>query len=173
MTAVMDIALRIRPETPSDVFAIGVVVDAAFRHMPMSDHSEGVLIERLRRDGALSLSLVALIDEAIVGHIAFSHVMIDRQAGQWFGLGPLAVEPRFQRRHIGSALVNAGLDWLVTQAAAGCVVLGEPQYYGRFGFQHDPALTYCGQRHRYFQSRLLAGPAARGDVSYNSAFSSV
>lgn len=173
MAVGMNIALCIRPETPSDVSAIGVVVEAAFRHMPMSNHSEVALIERLRKDGALRLSLVALIDDAIVGHIVFSNVMIDRQPGRWFGLGPLAVEPRFQRRHIGSSLVNAGLDRLVTESAAGCVVFGNPRYYGRFGFEHDPVLTYGGQMHPYFQSRLLAGSAARGDVSYHPAFSSV
>jgi predicted N-acetyltransferase YhbS len=56
--------------------------------------------------------------------------------------------------------------------AAGCVVLGDPRYYQRFGFEADPALTYGGKPSPYFQRLVLNGPPASGDVSYHAAFGS-
>jgi len=81
------------------------------------------------------------------------------------------VLPDWQRRGIGAALVGAGLEDLQRIDAAGCVVLGEPGYYARFGFAHDPALTYPGALlPRHFQRLLLRGDCPRGEVSYAAAF---
>ncbi len=80
------------------------------------------------------MSLVAVRDGRLVGHVAFSPVAIGAGGEGWHGLAPLAVWPGCQRQGIGAALVRAGLDALRRAGARGCVVLGEPAYYARFGF---------------------------------------
>ena len=127
----------IRLERPADLSAIRALIAASFAVHPHSDRTEHHIVDRLRADGALTLSLVAVQDELIVGHVAFSPVHIaDGSHGShgWYGLGPLAVLSGYRRRGIGAALVVRGLDLLRQLDAAGCVVLGEPNYYARFGF---------------------------------------
>ena len=68
------------------------------------------------------------------------------------------------------ALIEQGLAVLRERDAAGCVVLGEPDYYGRFGFAHDPALTYPGPPPEYFRRLVIEGPGASGGVTYAPAF---
>ncbi|KGX22891.1 acetyltransferase family protein [Burkholderia pseudomallei] len=92
------------------------------------------IVDALRVDGRLSVSLVAVRDGRLVGHVAFSPVAIGAGGEGWHGLAPLAVWPGCQRQGIGAALVRAGLDALRRAGARGCVVLGEPAYYARFGF---------------------------------------
>ena len=67
-------------------------------------------------------------------------------------------------------MIRAGLRQLAELGAAGCVVLGDPDYYGRFGFTHDPALRYPQAPASYFQRLILNGPAAAGEVLYHPAF---
>lgn len=159
----------IRDELAGDETAIGRVIDAAFREQPHSNGSEPQIVAELRAAGELALSLVAL-EKAIVGHAAFSRVAVDGGFSGWFGLGPVAVDPACQRRGIGHSLIRKGLDRLRELGAAGCVVLGDPVYYARFGFVADPALAYPGPPAMYFQSMILAGPPARGIVRYSRAF---
>jgi predicted N-acetyltransferase YhbS len=102
--------------------------------------------------------------------VAFSPVTIAGAQGDWYGLGPVAVRPDKQGHGFGQSLVRAGLERLRALHAAGCVVLGEPGYYRRFGFESDPALTFGGHASPYFQRLVLAGPAVGGDVSYHAAF---
>ncbi|MDO8322978.1 MAG: N-acetyltransferase [Phenylobacterium sp.] len=163
--------LRIEPERPGDAREISQLTTAAFAPMPFSDGDEARVIDALREAGALTLSLVALTAEGeLVGHIAFSPVRIDDQPGDWYGLGPVSVAPRLQRQGVGSALIATGLDRLRDLSAAGCVLLGNPDYYRRFGFLSDPALTYQGRPNRYFQHLVLKGPPAQGDASFHPAF---
>jgi putative acetyltransferase len=163
--------LRIEPERPGDASGIGRLTTAAFAPMPFSSGDEARIVAALRKAGALSVSLVATTAGGdLVGHIAFSPVRIDGRASDWYGLGPVSVEPRKQRQGIGSALITAGLDRLRELKAAGCVLLGNPGYYRRFGFLSDPALTYRGEPNAYFQRLVLAGPPARGDASFHPAF---
>jgi putative acetyltransferase len=162
---------RIRSERPDDEAAVAALTGAAFADHPHSDGSEPTIIERLRENGELTLSLVAEdSNDAIVGHVAFSRVTIEDEASEWFGLGPLSVIPARQRCGIGSALVREGLATLAGRNASGCVVLGEPAYYGHFGFVHDPALSHPGPPAKYFQRLVLRGEPPRGVVSYASAF---
>jgi predicted N-acetyltransferase YhbS len=162
----------IRREQDGDEGAIAQVIGAAFARQPWSDGSEAGIVQRLREAAELEISYVAITASGnIVGHVAFSPVEIDSRQGSWFGLAPLAVLPDWQGRGIGAALVQAGLEDLQRIDAAGCVVLGEPAYYGRFGFAHDPALTYAGASDpRYFQRLVLRGEPPRGEVSYAAAF---
>ena len=162
--------LRIRAERPDDVDDIGRVTAEAFAPMPFGDGTEAGLIEALRAAGALTISLVATIDDALVGHISFSPVTIDGRPSSWSQLSPLSVAPHLQRRGIGSALIGSGLQWLRDLRAGGCVLLGNPAYYGRFGFESDPALTYQGQSNRFFQRLTLDGEHPTGDVGLHPAF---
>lgn len=129
-------------------------------------------MQALRAAGALAVSLVAEQDQEVVGHVACSPVTISDGARHWYGLGPLAVDPAHQSRGIGAALVRAGLAQLRIVSAAGCVVLGDPAYYGRFGFKAVPGLVYPGPPPEYFMALVFAGPVPQGEVSYHAAFAS-
>jgi len=161
--------LRIEPERPGDAMAIDRMTTIAFAPMRFSQGNEARIIGALRKAGALTISLVAIAaDSELVGQVTFSPVRIDGRTGDWYGLGPVSVAPGMQRRGVGSALIRAGLDRL--EDAAGCVLLGAPDYYRRFGFRSDPDLTYQGKPNPYFQSLVLNGPPAKGDVTFHSAF---
>jgi len=159
----------IRSEAPSDAARIGEVTASAFAASEHGDSGEAGIVERLRQAGDLATSLVAEAG-GIVGHVAFSPVRISDGSRGWYGLGPVSVVPEWQRRGVGSALIRAGLALLVERAAGGCVVLGNPDYYGRFGFVHDPLLTYPGPPARLFQRLVLNGPPPCGVVAYAPGF---
>lgn len=161
----------IRDERPGDEAAIAALTSAAFRNAAHSSGNEAEIVERLRADGDLALSLVIVnSDQAIIGHVAFSPVTILDGSPGWYGLGPVSVIPLRQQVGIGSTLIRAGLDRLRAMGARGCVVLGDPEYYARFGFRHDPRLTYPGPAPAYLQALVLGGPPAEGVVSYAPAF---
>jgi putative acetyltransferase len=124
----------------------------------------------LRADRALTLSLVAEMDGEVVGHVAFSPVRITLSEGDWHGLAPLSVVPDWQRSGVGQVLVREGLRRIETLGAAGCVVLGDPEYYGRFGFRSDPGLRYGLDASPYLQRLVLTGAAPSGEVQYHPAF---
>ena len=117
---------EIRPETPADFPAIHALVAACF-----PTPAEARLIDALRAAGRLSLSLVAVEDGQVVGHIGFSP-MTGLDGG--LGLAPLAVHAGHRRRGIGAQLTRAGLAACAELGARIVVVLGDPAYYGRFGF---------------------------------------
>lgn len=162
----------VRPELPSDIADIDSVLRAAFTFHPHSNQTEHLIVKRLRARGRLALSLVAQTqDGAIVGHAAFSPVAIDGAEIGWMGLGPLAVLPACQGAGAGSALVRAGLAALARRGQAGCVVLGEPAYYRRFGFGTDSRLAYPAGPAAYFMVLPLdARPPPTGEVRYDAAF---
>jgi putative acetyltransferase len=132
--------------------------------------SEAEVIEALRRDGALALSLVGELDGQVIAHIAFSPMRIGRDGRDWYQLGPVAVIPERQRAGHGSALIREGLRRLQLMGAAGCVLLGYPPYYARFGFELDPALTYGGNPNPALQRLVFSGPPPRGEIALHSAF---
>lgn len=162
--------MEISAERPQHVEAIRSLTSAAFEQAEHSSHTEAAIIDALRRAGALSLSLVAVDAGEVVGHAAFSPVTIDTGAGQWFGLGPVSVLPDRQGKGIGSALIGQGLGLLRSGGAKGCVVLGEPAFYGRFGFRSGSDLRYPDAPARYFQWINFAGEPVSGTVSYHPAF---
>lgn len=134
----------IRSEQPADIKPIAIMIQAAFEGHAYSEGLEGAIVENLRKNNQLSLSLVAVSENTIVGHIAFSPVKIDGKDRQWYGLGPLSVSPEYHGRGLGSALVREGLKRLRERGGKGCVVLGNPAYYQRFGFMANPGLTCDG-----------------------------
>lgn len=161
----------IRVEQPGDEAAIAALTEIAFRTVHYSDGSESEIIARLRAAGELTLSLVAENrDQAIIGHVAFSRVAISDGTPGWYGLGPISVIPLRQRAGIGSAMASEGLARLRDMGARGCVVLGDPQYYGPLGFRHDPRLVFPGAPPEYFQRLVLSGDEPQGAVRYAAAF---
>ena len=162
--------LVIRPETPADCATIARLTAAAFRHAPHSSHTEQFIVDALRRAGQLSVSLVAQNGDEIVGHVAVSPVSISSGATGWYGLGPISVLPARQGRGIGSRLMESALAELRRLGAAGCVVLGDPAYYRRFGFAARPALVLPGVPPEYFQAMSFEGSRPVGRVGYDEAF---
>lgn len=163
--------MLIRHEQESDRSAIADITAQAFANVEHSDQTEQEIIDRLRAAGVLTVSLVAVESDTVVGHVAFSPVLIAGVADAWFGLGPVSVAPVYQSAGIGSALIRKGLDQLRVEGAAGCVVLGDPGYYRRFGFEHDGGLQYKGAPPEYFMRlKLTSGDIPRGRVDYAPAF---
>ena len=160
----------VRPERAADIDAIRTLTETAFRTAPHADGSEHLVIDRLRAAGALTLSLVAEADGAVVGHVAFSPVSVSDGSVGWYGLGPISVDPARQGQGIGGALVHAGLERLKARGAAGCVLLGDPAYYARFGFAPDPALTLDGAPPEYFMRVAFSPVYGGGTVSYHPGF---
>lgn len=160
----------IRAETLADLPAIRSVVTAAFQDAPHSGGNEAAIVDALRETGALAVSLVADDGGVVVGHVAFSPVMINVQDIGWYGLGPVAVLSTKRRRGIGEALIKAGLVRIEQLSARGCVVLGDPAYYGRFGFRADPDLRFADAPAEYFQRLVIDGEPPRGAVDYHPAF---
>jgi putative acetyltransferase len=85
-------------------------------------------------------------------------------------LAPLSVLPSYQRTGIGSRLVIAGLESLCALHAQGCVLLGEPEYYARFGFVARVNLLLENVTPEYFLARSLSGGYPRGKVAYHPVF---
>lgn len=160
----------IRPEQPADEAAIGELTQQAFAPMPYASHTEQFIIAALRRSGALTSSLVALEAGKLLGHVAVSPVTISSGATSWYGLGPLAVAPAWQRRGIGTHLVQAALTTLRQQRAQGCVLLGDPAYYARFGFKSEATLVLPGVSPAYFQALSFTGEVPTGTVQFHEAF---
>jgi putative acetyltransferase len=129
--------LRLREERPEDRDAVRTVNRLAFGR-----EDEAELVERLREDGDVIVSIVALEQGAVVGHILFSRLGLgcdDGAAVHAAALAPIAVLPERQRRGVGAALVRHGLALCRARGVAAVIVLGHPHYYPRFGFSADKA----------------------------------
>lgn len=149
---------------------IEALTASAFRNAPHTSHTEQYILAALRNAGKLAVSLVAEADGALIGHVAISPVSISDGASGWFGLGPISVLPPYQRQGIGSTLMREALRTLHERGASGCVVVGEPEYYCRFGFVADPDLILAGVPAEYFQALAFDSSKPRGIVTYHEAF---
>lgn len=161
--------MLIRVEIPVDAAGIDALLRRAFGRDDEAD-----LVQQLREDGLLTLGVVATDDEGgVVGYAAFSPVDVAGEDRQWVALAPLAVDESLRRQGLAEKLVYEGLDSLNEFSYAAVVVLGDPAYYGRFGFK--PAAAY-GLNCRWpdtasaFQVYPLAQDALNG-VSGEVAFS--
>ena len=164
-------SIQIRQETPADIAAIEAVTVAAFANAEHSSHTEQFIVAALRSSGQLAVSLVAEQHGAIVGHVAASPVTIDDADTGWYGLGPVSVVPPLQGQGIGTQLIEETLNQLRALGAGGCVVLGEPAYYARFGFEANAALTLPGVPAEYFQALSFGADVPQGTVAYHTSFS--
>lgn len=166
----MAIDVNLRSEQKNDIHQINDVILSAFRNHPHSNQKEHLLVSALREQDALSVSLVAEYNGKIVGHIAFSEVTIDGEPCQWYGLAPVSVIPQFQNRGIGSKLIQEGLNRIKKLGANGCVLLGEPEYYNRFGFHEIGGLILEGVPPEYFLGLHIRGEIPQGRVQYHETF---
>ncbi|MGC1459232.1 MAG: N-acetyltransferase [Steroidobacteraceae bacterium] len=162
--------ISIRRESRGDIPAIGRVTTAAFLAAPHSSHTEEFIVDALRKAGKLAVSTVATHDYEVIGHVAASPVTISGTEASWYGLGPVSVLPSYQRRGIGSALVMDALLALSSSGAAGCVVLGAPAFYERFGFKANEALVLPGVSPENFLAVSFDSSTPRGIVAYHDAF---
>ena len=158
----------IRAEEPQDIPGIRRVVETAFP-TPL----EAKLADQLRLDGDSVISLVAVDEGAIVGHVQFSRIGAPFRA---LGLGPVSVAPERQRSGIGSQMIRAGLTRATDAGWEGVFVLGNPKYYQHFGFSPESARgfesPYAGP-HFMFLALNRDRPLALGEVSYAPAFTAL
>lgn len=166
----MNEKIVIRPETAADVDAIRDVTVSAFKTLEISNHTEQFIIEALRAAKALTISLVAEVDGRVVGHIAFSPVIISDKTTNWYGLGPVSVLPEYQRQGIGKALIEKGLSRLKRLNARGVCLAGHPDYYKKFGFKNVPGLVHEGVPQEFFFALSFDGHIPQGTVTFHEAF---
>ncbi|MDH3513308.1 MAG: N-acetyltransferase [Gammaproteobacteria bacterium] len=167
--------MLIRDEEQQDRAAVHAVNASAFETPAEAD-----LADALREQAHPVISLVAVDDGTIVGHIMFSPVSLSGHPDlRIMGLAPMAVTPEYQRQGIGSALVHAGLDRCKQLGFGAVVVLGHPEYYPRFGFLPS---KHFGIRSEYevpeevfMVLELLSGYflGVSGTIKFHAAFSNV
>lgn len=161
----------ILPEQPHHREPIRRVNEAAFGRPDEAD-----LIDALRAEGAVLLSLVAEADGQIAGHILFSRMSIEtpQESVPAVSLAPMAVPPEFQRRNIGSELVRHGLAQLRQQGERIVIVLGHEHYYPRFGFSSERARRLASPfpPEAFMALELAEGAldSVHGRVRYATAF---
>ena len=162
--------ILIRDEARHDAEVIAEVTVAAFDSLEISNHTEQFIVEALRSAGALAVSLVAEVDGHVVGHIAFSPVVISDGSNNWYGLGPVSVLPLYQRMGIGKALIREGLSRLKELGAKGCCLVGHPEYYRKFGFENVTGLVVEGVPEEVFFALSFDGRFPQGNVSFHEGF---
>jgi putative acetyltransferase len=160
--------MLIRDETAADIPAIGRLVTEALRMLPQSTGTEASIVEALRADGALALSLVAEDGGEVIGYLAASSARVGGQEG-WGLIGPLAVAPSRHRQGVGSALMTEALRRL-RGTSRGAALVGDPAYYGRFGFRAFPGFSVAGCPPEAVQALPFDGIEPRGELVHHPAF---
>jgi putative acetyltransferase len=164
----------IRPEQAGDAAAVRQVHLTAF-----PTPAEADLVERLRASGKAVIELVALDGDSVVGHIVFSPLALRPRAGTvGLGLGPLAVMPDHEKHGVGRRLIQNGLAACHRWGAGFVVVIGDPPYYTRFGFEpaakHGLRSEYdAGDAFMVFKLESGALPPPGTLVKYAPEFSAV
>ena len=164
--------IEIREEQPGDVDAVREVNRQAF-----DQEQEGRIVDALRERGAAILSLVAVADGVVVGHIIFSPLTVGPVVGA--ALGPMAVVPAHQRQGIGGQLVTRGVERLRERGCPFIVVIGHPEFYPRFGFRSAGAQGLTCEWDvpaEAFMVNILnrqAGGSLRGRARYREEFSTI
>jgi putative acetyltransferase len=162
--------MTIRKETAADIDSITEVTIAAFENHPISNHTEQFIIMALRSAGALAISLVAEIDGRVVGHIAFSPMRVSDGTTGWYGLGPVSVLPEYQKQGIGKSLINEGLSSLREMEGQGCALVGDPNYYKKFGFKNCPELVHEGIPQEVFLALPFTDKIPKGIVVFHEGY---
>lgn len=163
--------LTIRAERAGDEAAVRAVMTAAFADHPHSEGTEPAIVDRLRADGDLALSLVAEQDGAVLGHAAYSIAVLSNGDPGWYALGPIGVLPDRQGQGLGRALIEAGTAQLRAHGARGIVLLGDPDLYARFGFMRGTPLSISGPLAGYFQVLPFVREVPQAQVRFAPAFS--
>lgn len=162
--------MLIRKETTGDAERISEITLAAFQDVAVSNQTEHFIVKALRESGALAVSLVAEENGIVIGHVAFSPVEIADGTQNWYGLGPVSVLPEKQRKGVGKALIHAGLTELKKHGGRGCVLVGDPAYYGRFGFKNYPELIFEGVPAEFFMALPFYDSIPEGKVVFDEGF---
>lgn len=162
--------MEIRNEIPADFQVIHELTATAFAPKAFSDGTEPAIIDDLRKADDLTLSLVAIKDNVLVGHVAFSPVAIGSTKTGWYGLGPVSVLPKLQSQGIGTAIINEGLARLRQIPAKGCALIGDPKYYSRLGFISDGNLHYDGVPDHHVQWIGFNNEQPTGQLIFSPAF---
>lgn len=162
--------LIIRPEQPADQPVIYELTEQAFRGRPYAGGDEQEVINRLRERGELVVSLVAQLQDEVVGQITFSPAGVADNSTPWFALGPVAVLPALQSKGIGGALINQGLDEILKLGALGCILTGNPVYYSRFGFELAPEHAPANEPAEFFMLKCFTAARPRGTFSFSPSF---
>ncbi|WP_111428430.1 GNAT family N-acetyltransferase [Rhodobacteraceae bacterium DSL-40] len=160
--------MLIRDEGPADIPAIGRVVTEAMKMLAQATGTEAAIVTRLRADDALTLSLVAEEEGAVIGHLAASMARVGSQDG-WGLIGPLAVLPSWHGQGIGSALMAEALRRLRT-TCRGAALVGDPGYYHRFGFRAFPGLHVPGCPPEVVLALPFDGTEPHGELIHHPAF---
>ncbi|MFD1197274.1 GNAT family N-acetyltransferase [Brucella gallinifaecis] len=160
--------MLIRNETIDDIPAISRVVTEALKILAQSTGTEAGIVERLRAEGALTLSLVAEDKGKVIGYLAGSAARVGSQDG-WGLIGPLAVLPARHRQGIGTALMAEALKRL-RATSRGAALVGDPAYYSRFGFRAFPELGVAGVPPEVVQALPFDGNEPRGELIHHPAF---
>ncbi|GAB5487337.1 MAG: N-acetyltransferase [Parasphingorhabdus sp.] len=158
------------PEQAGDEKAISDLTERAFTPMPFSEGDEQGLINVLRDHDALTISLVAKQDDKIVGHIAFSPAFPDDGSDGWYTLGPVSVEPELQKMGVGSQMIRKGLNMLQDRNANGCILIGNPEYYRRFGFEAAPESCPDGEPAEYYQMIWFGDEKPQQVIGFHKLF---
>ena len=166
----MDPKIIIRNEIDADVDAKTEVTVAAFKTLEISNHTEQFIIEALRADSALTVSLIAEVDGHVVGHVAFSPVTISDGTQNWYGLGPVSVLPEHQRKGLGKSLILEGISRLKGLNAKGCCLVGHPDYYRKLGFKNVSGLVHEGVPQQVFLAMSFDGQIPQGTVNFHDGF---
>ena len=163
--------MEIRPENNDDHNAISETTITAFDDHPFSQQNEHLIIDELRKANALAVSLVAVINDQVIGHIAFSPVSISDGTIDWYGLGPVSVLPEFQGQGIGSKLIKTGISRIMNGTGGrGCVLVGPPNFYTMFNFANYPQLIHEGIPQELFLALPFTENVPSGIVKFHPAF---
>ncbi len=160
--------MLIRNESIGDIPAISRLVTEALQLLPQSTGTEAGIVEKLRAADALALSLVAEEEGKVIGYLAASAARIGAQGG-WSLIGPLVVLPSRHRQGIGSALMAEALRRLRV-TSRGAALVGDPNYYSRFGFQAFPGLGVAGCPPEVVQALPFDGTEPCGELIHHPAF---
>ena len=163
-------SLVIRNENASEADEMGHLITAAFDGKPYAGGNEAELVVSLRECGALSLSYVAILEDELVGQIAFSPAQAEDGTPDWYALAPVAVLPAHQGQGIGSRLIKEGLATLRERGAGGCILTGNPVFYERFGFSLCPDNSPGEEHTPFFQVKVLSGSRPKGPIRFHEAF---
>lgn len=160
--------VNIRSEMTEDIDAIHAVVAAAF-----PTDSEAKLVDQIRVDGDVLISLVATVDNTVVGHVLVSPILINTQPpGRFAGLAPLSVQPDYQSQGIGGKLMQAAIANARELGIDALFLLGNPAYYARFGFTKSHVGNEYGATDAFMQLELSDGAlvGVKGVAQYVDAF---
>jgi putative acetyltransferase len=160
--------MMIRNEMIGDIPAIRRVVTDALKMLAQSTGTEAAIVEKLRDDDALVLSLVAEDKGEVIGYLAASTARVGTQ-GEWSLIGPLAVLPSRHRQGIGSALMAEAVRRL-RASSRGVALVGDPVYYSRFGFRAFPGLSVAGCPPEVVQALPFDGIEPQGELIHHPAF---